>query len=89
MIIGNSFKLNFIVDERYYNIRTLFTWVVLSILLYSCTGNKSYDNLLTKADSIMNIDDDSAKIAILMLDDIKPELSEFTKSQKMRYELAL
>lgn len=57
------------------------------MLIVSCTGNKVYDQLLTKADSLMNVDDDSAKVAIQVLDGIKPELSDFTTSQKMRYEL--
>lgn len=35
----------------------------------------------------MNIDDDSAEVAIRMMQSIKPELSQFSKSQKKRYEL--
>ena len=35
----------------------------------------------------MNVNDDSAKVAIRMLDGIKPQLPEFSQSQKMRYEL--
>ena len=57
------------------------------MLIVSCTGNKGYDQLLAKADSLMNVDDDSAKVAIQLLDDVKPELTEFTRSQVMRYEL--
>lgn len=37
---------------------------ILSTLLLSCTGNKTYDRLLTRVDSIMNIADDSAKVSI-------------------------
>lgn len=59
----------------------------MPILFVSCTGNKAYDKLLIKADSIMNIDDDSAEVAIRMMQSIKPELSQFSKSQKKRYEL--
>lgn len=63
-------------------------WVIfLSMLIVSCTGNKGYDQLLAKADSLMNVDDDSAKVAIQLLDDVKPELTEFTRSLVMRYEL--
>lgn len=68
-------------------LNTLFTWILLPILFISCTGNKAYDKLLIKADSIMNIDDDSAEVAIRMMQSIKPELSQFSKSQKKRYEL--
>lgn len=60
--------------------------ILLSMLL-SCTGNKAYDHQLSKADSIMDIADDSAQIAIKMLDALKPEWSKFTKAQRMRYDL--
>lgn len=50
---------------------------ILSMLIVLCTGNKGYDQLLAKADSLMNVDDDSAKVAIQLLDDVKPELTEF------------
>ena len=56
-------------------------------MLLSCTGNKAYDHQLSKADSIMDIADDSAQIAIKMLDALKPEWSKFTKAQRMRYDL--
>ena len=64
----------------------LFFLILLSMLL-SCTGNKAYDQQLSKADSIMDIADDSAQIAIKMLDALKPEWSKFTKAQRMRYDL--
>lgn len=60
--------------------------ILLSMLL-SCTGNKAYDQQLSKADSIMDIADDSAQIAIKMLDALKPKWSKFTKAQRMRYDL--
>lgn len=56
-------------------------------MLLSCTGNKAYDQQLSKADSIMDIADDSAQITIKMLDALKPEWSKFTKAQRMRYDL--
>ena len=61
-------------------------FILLSMLL-SCTGNKVYDHQLSKADSIMDMADDSAQIAIKMLDALKPEWSKFTKAQRMRYDL--
>ena len=57
------------------------------MILTSCAGNRKYDDLMKRADSIMNVNDDSAKVAIRMLDGVKPQLPEFSKSQKMRYEL--
>lgn len=61
-------------------------FILLSMLL-SCTGNKAYDQQLSKVDSIMDIADDSAQIAIKMLNALKPEWSKFTKAQRMRYDL--
>ena len=57
------------------------------MLLASCAGNRKYDDLMQRADSIMNVNDDSATVAIRMLDGVKSQLSEFTKKQRMRYEL--
>ena len=63
-------------------------YILLIILtLCSCMSNKRYDALMHRADSIMNINDDSAKVAIQMLDSVKPQLSDFTKEQRMKYEL--
>ena len=61
--------------------------LLIIMLLASCAGNRKYDDLMQRADSIMNADDDSAKVAIRMLDGIKSQLPEFSQSQKMRYEL--
>ena len=61
--------------------------LLILMILASCAGNRKYDDLMQRADSIMNADDDSAKVAIRMLDGIKPQLPEFSQSQKMRYEL--
>lgn len=49
-----------------------FVFFLLAIV--SCKGNKKYYNLMQRADSIMDVDDDSAIIAIRMLDGIKPQL---------------
>ena len=57
------------------------------MILTSCAGNRKYDDLMQRADSIMNVNDDSAKVAIRMLDGVKYQLPEFSQSQKMRYEL--
>lgn len=61
--------------------------LLILLILASCAGNRKYDDLMQRADSIMNADDDSAKVAIRMLDGVKSQLPEFSKSQKMRYEL--
>ncbi|MEE0052872.1 MAG: hypothetical protein UFD09_04345 [Prevotella sp.] len=61
--------------------------IVSLFVLAGCRGDKQYDDLLQQADSIMNIDDDSAKVAIQLLDKVKPQLNDFSKAQRMRYQL--
>lgn len=61
--------------------------LLILLILTSCAGNRKYDDLMQRADSIMNVNDDSAKVAIRMLDGVKSQLPEFSQSQKMRYEL--
>ena len=61
--------------------------LLILLILASCAGNRKYDDLMLRADSIMDVDDDSATVAIRMLDGVKPQLPEFSKAQKMRYEL--
>ena len=61
--------------------------LLILLILASCAGNRKYDDLMQRADSIMNVNDDSATVAIRMLDGVKPQLPEFSQSQKMRYEL--
>ena len=61
--------------------------LLILLILASCAGNRKYDDLMLQADSIMDVDDDSATVAIRMLDGVKPQLPEFSQSQKMRYEL--
>lgn len=61
--------------------------LLIFLILTSCAGNRKYDDLMQRADSIMNVNDDSAKVAIRMLDGVKSQLPEFSQSQKMRYEL--
>ena len=61
--------------------------LLIIMLLASCAGNRKYDDLMKRADSIMNVNDDSAKVAIRMLDGVKSKLPEFTTGQRMCYEL--
>ena len=61
--------------------------IVSLFVLAGCHDDKQYDDLLQQADSIMNINDDSAKVAIKLLDKAKPQLNDFSKTQRMRYQL--
>ena len=47
--------------------KVIFLLLIIMILA-SCAGNRKYDDLMQRADSIMNIDDESVKVAIRMLD---------------------
>ena len=52
--------------------------LLIIMLLASCAGNRKYDDLMQRVDSIMNVNDDSAKVAIRMLDGVKSQLPEFS-----------
>ena len=66
--------------------KVIFLLLIIMILT-SCAGNRKYDDLMQRADSIMNVNDDSAKVAIRILDGVESQLPEFSKAQKMRYDL--
>ena len=63
------------------------TYLLILLFLCSCSENQRYSQLLSEADRIMNLDDDSARAAIRILDAAKSDLQDFTTSQKMRYKL--
>ena len=64
----------------------IFVFIVVT-LSAACSGDKRYDYLMQRADSIMDRNDDSAKVSIQLLESIKPQLDDLTKRQQMRYEL--
>lgn len=65
-----------------------FGWLIFSfILLVSCSSKDKYNQILYRADSLMNANDDSVNVSIRMLDEARPLLSDFSKAQRMRYEL--
>lgn len=43
--------------------------LLILLILTSCAGNRKYDDLMQRADSTMNVNDDSAKVAIRMLEE--------------------
>lgn len=81
------FAIKIIRKERDEKLPLVLLAIVSLFVLAGCHGDKQYDDLLQQADSIMNIDDDSAKVAIKLLDKAKPQLDNFSKAQRMRYEL--
>ena len=83
-----SFLYFFVLLQKKRGMKEKVIYLLLILLiLASCAGNRKYDDLMKRADSIMNVNDDSAKVAIRMLDGVKSQLPEFSKAQKMRYEL--
>ena len=62
---------------------------ILSILLMlaSCTGNKVIDQQITRADSLMEANSDSALVALGMLDSLRENNPEMSKAQQMRFDL--
>ena len=83
-----SFLYFFVLLQKKRGMKEKVIFLLLIImLLASCAGNRKYDDWMKRADSIMNVNDDSAKVAIRMLDGVKSQLPEFTKKQRMRYEL--
>ena len=59
----------------------------LSILLMlaSCTGNKVIDEQITRADSLMEANSDSALVALGMLDSLRENNLKMSKAQQMRF----
>lgn len=65
-----------------------FGWLILLfVLLVSCSSKDKYNQILHRADSLMNANDDSVNVSIKILDETRPLLSDFSKAQRMRYEL--
>ena len=70
-----------------YFTNKLIIWAIFLATMFSCTGKNEYYRIMERADSIMDINDDSAIIAINMLNKYKSKLPEFTTSQRMQYQL--
>ena len=57
------------------------------LLLVSCTGNKVIDEQITRADSLMETNSDSALVALGMLDSLRKNNPKMSKAQQMRFDL--
>ena len=57
------------------------------LLLVSCTGNKVIDQQITRADSLMEANSDSALVALGMLDSLRKNNPKMSKAQQMRFDL--
>ncbi len=63
----------------------LCTFTLLATL--GCNQPNGFDRVMNQADSIMEADLDNAKKSLMILDKMKPQLSEISKAQRMRYNL--
>lgn len=57
------------------------------LLLVSCTGNKVIDEQITRADSLMEANSDSALVALGMLDSLRKNNPKMSKAQQMHFDL--
>ena len=57
------------------------------LLLVSCTGNKVIDEQITRADSLMEANSDSALVALGMLESLRKNNPKMSKAQQMRFDL--
>ena len=68
--------------------RKLLYLLPLFFAMLCCKGgDNSLDMIMGRADSLMEIDMDSAPSALRMLDSMSPHVSYMSKSRRMRYEL--
>ena len=68
--------------------RKLLYLLPLFFLMLCCKGgDNSFDIIMVRADSLMEIDLDSAPSALRMLDSMSPHVPYLSKSRRMRYEL--
>lgn len=68
--------------------RKLLYLLPLFFLMLCCKGgDNSFDIIMVRADSLMEIDMDSAPSALRMLDSMSPHVPYMSKSRRMRYEL--
>lgn len=63
-----------------------FVIVVLLIMASGC-GNGYSSRMITRADSLMEANQDSARAALVMLDSLRPQYQYMNKKEQMYYEL--
>lgn len=59
------------------------------LLLVSCTGTKVIDEQITRADSLMEANSDSALVALGMLDSLRKNNPKMSKAQQMRFDVCM
>lgn len=66
--------------------RVILIYMLIFMSLSSCS-NRKYEQTITRADNLMELNQDSARSALAILDSIRPDLSKMGKSTQMRYQL--
>lgn len=66
--------------------RKIVLIVISVVLLIACSGNQ-YSHIIDSADSLLNINQDSALSALRLLDKLQPHYYELSKSDQMRFQL--
>lgn len=71
-------------NNKKYMIKVKLYILSVLLLLVSCTGNKVIDEQITRADSLMEANSDSA---LAMLDSLRKNNPKMSKAQQMRFDL--
>lgn len=74
-------------NNKKYMIKVKLYILSVLLLLVSCTGNKVIDEQITRADSLMETNSDSALVALGMLDSLRKNNPKMSKAQQMRFDL--
>ena len=72
-------------NNKKYMIKVKLYILSVLLLLVSCTGNKVIDEQITRADSLMEANSDSALVALGMLDSLRKNNPKMSKAQQMHF----
>ena len=72
-------------NNKKYMIKVKLYILSILLMLASCTGNKVIDQQITRADSLMEANSDSALVALGMLDSLRENNLKMSKAQQMRF----
>ena len=63
-------------------------YMILLLAIAACNSKPSnFERVILQADSLMDANQDSAKVSLKMLDEIKPQYSQMKKAEQMHYQL--
>lgn len=82
----NRYSFVIVLFFRMNKARVILIYMLIFMSLSSCS-NRKYEQTITRADNLMELSQDSARSALAILDNIRPDLSKMGKSTQMRYQL--